>query len=73
MRSALVAGNRRVGVTADDVAGLSITPRKGAGTAPLSCYPSPAGLLCTVDPGGVLGFAAGPLEATVSWGALAGR
>jgi len=71
VRSALVAGNRRVGVTASDVAGLSIVPGADGSTAPLWCYPIRTGLHCTVDPGGALGFAAGPLEATVTWAALA--
>ena len=71
IRAALVAGNRQSGVTARDVAGVSIVPVRGKGTSPLVCYPGRTGLHCQVDPGWLLPFAAGPLTATVPWKALA--
>jgi hypothetical protein len=67
IRAALVTANRRVGLTASNVAALSIVPDKTGSTAPLSCYPSGPGLQCVVPPGGVLGYAAGDLSATIPW------
>jgi hypothetical protein len=67
IRAALVSANRRVGLTASNVAALSIVPDRTGSTAPLSCYPTGPGLHCVVPPGGVLGYAAGPLEATIAW------
>jgi hypothetical protein len=71
IRAAMIAQNPEVRLTAQDVAGLSIVPDRAGRTAPLSCYPLRAGLHCAVDQGGVLGYAAGAFEATVSWTALA--
>lgn len=70
IRAALVAANRRVGLKPSQATGLSIVPDKNGSTAPLSCYPTNPGLHCVVDPGGVLGYAAGGLESTVPWKAL---
>jgi len=70
VRAALIAQTRQVTLTAQDVAGLSIVPDAHGSTAPLSCYPIRAGLHCAVDQGGVLGYAAGAFEATVTWTAL---
>jgi hypothetical protein len=73
VRAALVAANQRVVLTRADVAELSIVPDRHGSTGPLSCYPTGPGLHCIVDQGGVLGYAAGPLEATVPWRSLAVR
>lgn len=70
IRAALVASNRRVGLTPGEVAGLSIVPDRKGRTAPLSCYPTGPGLHCVVDQGAVLSYAAGGLEATVPWASM---
>jgi hypothetical protein len=73
IRAAIIAQNRQAQLNAQDVATLTIVPDRTGSTAPLSCWPAPAGLRCTVDQGSVLDYASGEFEATVSWRALATR
>lgn len=73
IRARLVAANRRAGLSAADVAGLSIVADRHGSTAPLSCYPTAPGLHCIVDQGAVVAHALGPLEATVPWRMLTFR
>jgi len=72
IRSALLASYRKqpYGLTAKDVATLSIVADSSGSTAPLSCYATRPGLTCDVDQGAVLAYFAGPLEVTVPWTSL---
>jgi hypothetical protein len=73
IRAAIIAQNKQVQLITQDVATLTIVPDRTGSTAPLACWPVPAGLRCTVDQGWVLDYASGGFEATVPWRALATR
>jgi hypothetical protein len=73
IRAAIIAQNKQARLTTQDVAKLTLIPDRTGSTAPLSCWPVPAGLRCSVDQGAVLDYASGGFDATVSWQALSTR
>lgn len=70
VRDALIA-DHRPGVTADQLATLSLEPSQAGTTTPLTCYPTDDGLRCAVDDGSLTPDYTGPLETVVPWDTLA--